>query len=317
VNQTRTKLEPGGVLDRVEDMAADERNDHARRLGAEIRNRRMARGMSLRALAKELGLSGHGTLVDYEHGRRIPPEDLVVGCERVFQVSDGALRNLREKALAERADRNTENLLSTEPPRPRSVRRRLVVVAVVLGLAGSIAVWQWGFAGQQPEPRSEPGPVREPVAAGPVRFGFENGDQRWTDLWSNDNITWQATSAAAYEGRQSLQITSTLESDEDDKSIGITHGLETLRPGMKVSVQLRVPAEQDASVRFFAYDSEFTASWAPESPPGGELALPTDTEWTEYVWTVPEVDEVLAIGMEIYQETDDPVTIWLDAVAWR
>lgn len=298
-------------------MAAEERNEHARRLGAQLRNRRMARGMSLRALAKELGLSGHGTLVDYEHGRRIPPEDLVVGCERVFQVSDGALRNLRDKALAERADRDTEDLLAPPDPRPepRPGRRRLAVigVAVVLAIGAGIAVWQWGFAGTQP--RAEPGPAG-PVTGGSVRFGFEDGDQRWTPLWDSDNITWQATPVAAYEGRQSLQITSTLSSDENDKAIGVTHGLETLRPGMKVSVRLRVPGEQNASIRFFAYDSNSTPAWAPESPRGGELALPTGTRWTEYVWTVPEVDEVIAIGMEIYQETDAAATIWLDAVTW-
>lgn len=49
-------------------MAGKEDADFAARLGAEIRNRRMARGMSLRGLAKELNLSGHATLVDDELG---------------------------------------------------------------------------------------------------------------------------------------------------------------------------------------------------------------------------------------------------------
>jgi transcriptional regulator with XRE-family HTH domain len=299
-------------------MAAEEHNAYVQRLGAEIRNRRMARGMSLRALARELNLSGHGTLVDYEHGRRIPPEDLVVGCERVFQVSDGALRNLREKALAERADRKTEGLLRSSPPepepveplRPRQVKRWILIagLVVVLAIAAAIGVWQWGSGGSAPVTTA---------AATSVRFGFEDGTQRWSPLWGNKRVTYQATSAVAFEGRQSLQITSTVASNDEDKAIGTTHGLETLRPGMKVTVHLRVPGQQPASIRFFAYDSQSHEHWAPESPGSGhEIPLPTGTDWQKYVWTVPQVDKVHAIGMEIYQSSDQPVTIWMDAVNW-
>lgn len=269
----------------------------------------MARGMSLRSLAKALDLSSHGTLVDYEHGRRIPPEDLVVGCERILQVSDGALRNLREKALAERADRTTDEMLRpavapAEPRRPRPVRRWAVVAgaAVLLAIGAAIGVPRW-------------------VSGGPdavsVRFGFEDGAQRWSPLWGGDKVTLQATPVVAFEGRRSLQITSVLASNEEDKAIGTTHGLDTLRPGTAVTVYLRVPGEQEASIRFFAYDSASAPKWAPESPIGGEIPLPTGTEWTEYVWTVPQdVDEVTAIGVEIYQTTDEPVTLWIDAVNW-
>src|SRR5689334_21875641 len=81
-------------------------------LGAALRNHRMAKGMSLRALAKEIGLNTHGTLVDYEHGRRIPPEDLLVRCEKVLDLDDGTLRRLRLEALAERAGVEAAVLLS-------------------------------------------------------------------------------------------------------------------------------------------------------------------------------------------------------------
>ncbi|HEX6359033.1 hypothetical protein [Actinophytocola sp.] len=150
-----------------------------------------------------------------------------------------------------------------------------------------------------------------------VKYGFEAGDDRWSPLWGGDKVTYEATAAVAYEGQQSLQVTTILASDDEDKSIGITHGVESLRPGMKVTMYLRVPTKQKASIRFFAYDSRSDEAWAPETPgPGNEIPLPTDTDWTEYVWTVPEVDEVTAIGVEIYQWTDEPVTIWLDAVNW-
>lgn len=275
----------------------------------------MARGMSLRALAKELNLSGHGTLVDYEHGRRIPPENLVEGCERVFEISDGSLRNLREKALAERANRVADEMLRPPEPEPDKkaepppVTRRLrvwpwaVIGAVVVTAGVWIGVWRLN------QPSAPPAP--------PVKFGFEDGTQRWSPQWGGKRMTFQATSLVAYEGHQSLQITTTAFSNVEDKAIGVTHGIETLHPGMKVTFHLRVPGQQNASIRFFVYDSKSKLQWAPESPGDGhELALPTNTDWKEYVWTVPQVDVVHAIGMEVYQFTDQPVTIWIDAVNW-
>lgn len=122
------------------------------------------------------------------------------------------------------------------------MRRWVVVtgIAVVVAVGAALGVWQWGSA---------------PEAATSVRFGFEDGRQRWSPLWGEDKVTYQVTPAAAFEGKRSLQI-------------------------------------------------------------GNEAALPTDTEWKEHVWTVPEVDKVQAIGLEIYQRTDNPVMIWIDAVNW-
>jgi transcriptional regulator with XRE-family HTH domain len=311
-------------------MTAQAPNEYAQRLGAEIRNRRMTRGMSLRALAKQLNLSGHGTLVDYEHGRRIPPENLVVGCERIFEISAGALSNLREKALAERAGHNTEQMLrasreepalepQSEPdpeplpePLPEPKRRRFVPrwavitgAAVVLAAGAGIGIWQWGS------------PAAKPAPAAPVHFGFEDGIERWSPLWGGDRIEYQVTSAVAFEGHQSLQITTTGTSNNADKSIGITHQLETLHPGMKVTFYLRVPVQQPASIRFFAQNSGYDPIWAPETPgPGDEIPLPADTDWKQYTWTVPAVDRVRAIGMEVYQNSAKPVIIWIDAVGW-
>lgn len=76
-------------------------------LGLAMYQHRLARGLSLRVLARQLGLSGHGGLLEYERGRRIPPEDVVVGCERVLGIDDGRLVALRDRALAERAAAKT------------------------------------------------------------------------------------------------------------------------------------------------------------------------------------------------------------------
>lgn len=145
-------------------MADQGGNEYARQLGAEMRSQRVARAMSLRALAKELGFSGHGTLVDYEHGRRIPPDDVVARCERIFQISDGALRNLREKALAERAHREADLLLNRpgqssvpapepateEPTAPvRWTRRRQVAVIIAVTLITALGLGTWRLTASQ------------------------------------------------------------------------------------------------------------------------------------------------------------------------
>jgi hypothetical protein len=61
--------------------------------------------LSFRALARQLGLSAHSGLADYESGRRIPPEDLILAYERVFDVPSGTLKELRNRAFAQRAER--------------------------------------------------------------------------------------------------------------------------------------------------------------------------------------------------------------------
>lgn len=77
--------------------------DTARELGEALRGCRLDKGLSFRALARQLGLSAHSGLADYESGRRIPPEDLIRAYERVFDVPAGSLKELRNRAFAQRA----------------------------------------------------------------------------------------------------------------------------------------------------------------------------------------------------------------------
>ncbi|MFL6075483.1 MAG: ATP-binding protein [Mycobacteriales bacterium] len=85
-------------------------------LGAALYERRLARGLSLRVLARRLGMSGHSGLARYEKGDRIPPADLIRAYERVLGVTDGALVALRDRALAERASSKVRALLGSERP---------------------------------------------------------------------------------------------------------------------------------------------------------------------------------------------------------
>src|SRR5437868_6102783 len=97
-------LIPGNGLGRENTgMGAVNGNGAARLLGATLRGDRVAHGLSMRALARQIGLSAHGTLVDYEHGRRIPPEDLLVACEKALCIDDEHLLRLRHQVLAELA----------------------------------------------------------------------------------------------------------------------------------------------------------------------------------------------------------------------
>jgi len=75
----------------------------ARWLGAELRRLRLELGISQRKLTRLIGLSAHSNLGDYERGRRIPPCDIVIACERLLAVPPGYLQRLRRLALRERA----------------------------------------------------------------------------------------------------------------------------------------------------------------------------------------------------------------------
>jgi hypothetical protein len=289
--------------------------------------------MSLRALAKELGLAAHGTLVDYEHGRRIPPEDLIVGCERVFRISDGALRNLRDKALAERPDQQAGSLLigprqpagasepvsddaqDPVPPRPPLWRRRRAVLMFTAIVALITAVV--GIGARRLAATGNTAAAPRPASATSASFS-RVVVARWGICWGGQVARIQPSDVVTYDGTSTLQITVTRPSTAGSFATCTTHGLSTLRPGMKVTVYLRVPtADPEAGgVNFWVYDSAFKATHAPETPAGTLEPLPATTGWQKYTWTVPAVDKVHTLGIEIASTTDRPVIIWLGAVTW-
>jgi len=58
-----------------------------KRFGEKLRYLRNQRGISLRQLAAELGLSVHGHIAQIERGERKPSADLIVKIARFFDVS--------------------------------------------------------------------------------------------------------------------------------------------------------------------------------------------------------------------------------------
>jgi transcriptional regulator with XRE-family HTH domain len=81
-----------------------------RELGLALYRLRLERGLSLRALARQLDYSAHSVFVDVEKGLRLPSEALVNAYERCFDLPPGSLLSLRQRALVERADALTDAL---------------------------------------------------------------------------------------------------------------------------------------------------------------------------------------------------------------
>lgn len=70
-----------------------------------LRLSRLREGLSLRAVAKRIGLSAHSGVAEYESGRRLPPENLIAPYERALNLPPGYLLDLRRQVLRTRADR--------------------------------------------------------------------------------------------------------------------------------------------------------------------------------------------------------------------
>lgn len=72
-------------------------------LGLELRRLRRVRGLSQRQTAEALHLGSHGTISDYESGRRTPPADILASYESLFGLPKGRLLRSREVVLVTRA----------------------------------------------------------------------------------------------------------------------------------------------------------------------------------------------------------------------
>lgn len=85
-------------------------------LGQELLRLRLERGLSLRKLARQVGMTAHSGMVDYERGIRIPPPDLMSSYVQVLQPDGNYLTQLYEAALADRAQQRIHTSLHTETP---------------------------------------------------------------------------------------------------------------------------------------------------------------------------------------------------------
>jgi DNA-binding XRE family transcriptional regulator len=73
-------------------------------VGVELRRLRRCHGLSQRQMARLIGLAAHSAVADYESGKRLPANDIIIGYEHVFGLADGRLQRLRAQALIDDAN---------------------------------------------------------------------------------------------------------------------------------------------------------------------------------------------------------------------
>ncbi|MCE6996469.1 helix-turn-helix domain-containing protein [Saccharothrix sp. S26] len=114
--------------------------DPATQLGRELLRLRTARGLSLRRLARLLGMTAHSGLVDYERGLRIPPRDLMSAYIRVLSPHDDGLLEVYRAALDSRAARRVAAFrpLAPVPAEGRVAPDHLAEHHVLTGLAQTL-----------------------------------------------------------------------------------------------------------------------------------------------------------------------------------
>ena len=151
-------------------------------LGTELRRLRKAQGMTQRVLAQQLGYSAHSAIADYEAGRRIPANDVLIGYERLFRLPAGSLQRRRAAVLAWLAEEQAcaqvdvpavQHVRAAEPsPSPthdtapqggrprwrRWVLQRRVIIPGVTALVLVAVASSWAMAGD-----SRPGLALDPT----------------------------------------------------------------------------------------------------------------------------------------------------------
>lgn len=61
------------------------------RFGEKLRSLRVRRGMTLKELAGELGLTAHGYISELEAGKKLPTAEFVLNVARLFEVTTDEL----------------------------------------------------------------------------------------------------------------------------------------------------------------------------------------------------------------------------------
>lgn len=72
------------------------------RFGEKLRTLRARRGMTLKELAGELGLTAHGYISELEAGKKLPTAEFVLNVARLFEVTtDELLKDELEMTISE------------------------------------------------------------------------------------------------------------------------------------------------------------------------------------------------------------------------
>lgn len=200
-----------------------------------------------------------------------------------------------------------ESAQPTGPKKQVRWRRRTVFIGalvVLLAVAGGFGI-VWGNLGSD----------------GQIRMNFANNADRWWVLYGPQVARIQTTTSITYRGDPAEIVTvAGASASKGYSAVGISHGLDTLHAGMKVTLHLWVPGPQEGGVSFLVHDSHGINHWAVENQGAGtresEFPLPSKGGWSTVVWTVPAVDRVTTIGMQTWAENDQPLLVGVADVAW-
>ncbi|MCG5214367.1 helix-turn-helix domain-containing protein [Streptosporangium sp. KLBMP 9127] len=179
-------------------------------LGALLRRLRIEHGHSQRKQAKDLHLSSHSSVADYEQGRRMPSLKTLQSYERLFGLPDGELQRWHRQDLEEKAAKAAQDLLAPTPEvsgrepgvpgesgesrAPAGRRRRVLTVAALLAVllaAGTVAWVVLRPAEPPPMTWSSATSVR-PLPTGAAQSIADGSDPARTDC-GKGNVTTLAT----------------------------------------------------------------------------------------------------------------------------
>ncbi len=253
--------------------------------------------------------------------------------EKALDVRDDRLRELRARAMAESAEPAVVDLMFRQRPRaarlspaaadlaalpPATARRRrgrapvlcaLLTLVVAIGALAAKQTWSpWRMAGAN---------------APAVRMGFETSEDGWSVLYGAQVARAEVTSKIHAEGARAMLVTvlgASADADQDYSAVGVSRALDGLRAGSRVTLKLWAPGPQPGAVRFLVRDSQGRRHWALGGPSGqaqqAQPPLPAHAGWTTFHWTVPAVDSVTTIGMQIWSPDGQPLLVGIDAVSW-
>jgi hypothetical protein len=225
--------------------------------------------------------------------------------ERRWRETDGQL----VPGSADTGPDSDDLLTSTSPTTVRRRGRLLLlgtVVAIVITVSLAMAVPRDAGSTRPPQASAQQSHAR-------VRWTFDRPDQRWWIFWGSQ-VTQTRIMPGFDHGMNAFSVTiSGAATPTVYSGVGVDHDVVGLRPGMKVTMRLWTPGPERGAVSFFVKNPKGDIRWMPDH----KVLLTEHRGWSTVGWTVPAIpDRVSAIGIQLEEETNDPVQVAIDNISW-
>lgn len=160
-----------------------------------------------------------------------------------------------------------------------------------------------------------------PASADPARFGFEVDTQGWADVRGDKSTPVRRSTARAYRGAASLEISLATTSASDYQYIGVSWATDQQgsppSAGSTVTLHVWIPPSGVFGVQpFILYQPAGAAAaiWA------GVLTTTTNLtrgQWNTFTQKIPaDAQRVVELGVEWRTETAWRGTVYVDSVDW-